>query len=148
MDKEQIKNLILEFMKQMGEDASVEISEGGDFDEIDLTVADAKMLIGEKGHNLDALECVLRVFLAGKLKESYRFTLDINSYRRQRAGAIKEIAQKAAKKAKLFQRAIALNPMSASERRVVHMELSTDPDVATESIGEGLERRVAVKPRG
>ncbi|MEK7123900.1 MAG: R3H domain-containing nucleic acid-binding protein [Patescibacteria group bacterium] len=134
-------------MKQMGEDASVEIIESGDFDEIGLSVQDAKMLIGEKGRNLDALECVLRVFLAGKLKEMYRFTLDVNSYRRQRAGAIKEIAQKTAKKAKLFQRAITLNPMSASERRVVHMELSTDPDVATESAGEGEMRRVVVKPR-
>lgn len=148
MDKEQVKNLTREFMEQMGENVSVEITEGGDFDEIDLSVSDAKMLIGEKGHNLDALECVIRVFLASKLKEPYRFVLDVNSYRRQKSGAIKEIAQKAAKKAKLFQRAIVLNPMSASERRVVHMELSTDPDVLTESAGEGEQRKVVVKPRG
>lgn len=134
-------------MEQMGEAVSVEITEGGDFDEIDLSVSDAKMLIGEKGHNLDALESVLRVFLANKLKEPYRFVLDVNSYRRQKSGAIKEVAQKAAKKAKLFQRAIVLNPMSASERRVVHTELSTDPDVLTESVGEGEQRKVVVKPR-
>lgn len=72
--------------------------------------------------------------------------VDINNYRKEREGIIIELAKAAARKSLLNKEAVELPSMNAYERRLVHLELSTRPDVKTESIGEGRERRVVIKP--
>lgn len=72
--------------------------------------------------------------------------VDINNYRKERENLLVELAKAAARKAVLEKKEIDLPPMNAYERRVVHMELSTRPDVATESRGEGHERCIVIKP--
>ena len=74
------------------------------------------------------------------------FILDINNYRREREHLIGEIAKAAARKALMNKQDVELPIMNAYERRLVHMELASRPDVKTESIGEGAERRVVIKP--
>ena len=72
--------------------------------------------------------------------------IDINNYRKKREGLILEIAKATARKATAEKREIELPAMNAHERRLAHMELSSHPDVKTESIGEGKERRIIIKP--
>lgn len=72
--------------------------------------------------------------------------VDINNYRKERERLIVEIAKAAARKALLTKGAVSLPAMNAYERRLVHTELATRPDVKTESIGEGQGRYVVVKP--
>lgn len=72
--------------------------------------------------------------------------VDINNYRKERERLIVEIAKAAARKALLTKTEIQLPAMNAYERRLIHVELSTRPDVKTESIGVGPERGVIVKP--
>lgn len=74
------------------------------------------------------------------------FILDINNYRRERERLIGELAKAAARKVILNKEQIELPTMNAYERRIVHTELASRPDIKTESIGEGSERRVIVKP--
>lgn len=76
--------------------------------------------------------------------ESY--VVDINNYRKERERLITELAKAAAQKAATTKGEIKLPAMNAYERRLVHVELSMRPDVKTESIGEGKERYVIVKP--
>lgn len=73
------------------------------------------------------------------------YILDINYYRRERERLIEELARAAAKKAVLTKSDVELPAMNAYERRIVHMEISAHPDLLTESIGAGKERRVVVK---
>lgn len=72
--------------------------------------------------------------------------VDVNNYRLERERLILELAQAAARKAIATKQEVELPPMNAYERRLVHTELATRPDIKTESIGEGKERRVVIKP--
>jgi spoIIIJ-associated protein len=72
--------------------------------------------------------------------------VDINNYRKERENIIIELAKAAARKSNLNKEEVALPPMNAYERRLVHLELSSRPDIKTESVGEAKERHVVIKP--
>ncbi len=72
--------------------------------------------------------------------------LDMNNYRREREHLIAELAKAAARKVLMNKQEVKLPAMNAYERRIVHMELASRPDVKTESAGLGPERHIVVKP--
>jgi spoIIIJ-associated protein len=72
--------------------------------------------------------------------------LDVNNYRHDRERLIGELARAAAKKAFATKTDVSLPAMNSYERRLVHMELAVHPEVKTESVGEGKERYVIIKP--
>lgn len=72
--------------------------------------------------------------------------LDVNNYRQERENLIAELARAAAKKATATKGDIPLPAMNSYERRLVHTALAVHPEVTTESMGEGKERYVVVKP--
>lgn len=72
--------------------------------------------------------------------------LDVNNYRHDRERLIGELARAAAKKAFATRAEVSLPAMNSYERRLVHMELAVHPEVKTESVGEGKERYVVIKP--
>jgi len=71
---------------------------------------------------------------------------DINNYRQERENLIAELARAAAKKVLFTKQDVSLPAMNSYERRLVHVELAVHPEVKTESVGEGKERYVIVKP--
>lgn len=73
------------------------------------------------------------------------FVLDVNYYRKERERLIAELARAAARKATITKEDVELPPMNAYERRLVHMEITTHPELRTESTGIGKERRVVIK---
>ncbi len=86
------------------------------------------------------------VKLITKKYEWEQVVVDVNNYRKQREDLIVELAKAAARKVAATRQQIALPPMNAYERRLVHAELSERPDLKTESAGEGKERAVVIKP--
>lgn len=72
--------------------------------------------------------------------------VDINNYRKERENLIVELAKAAARKVLITKAEVKLPAMNSYERRLIHMELATRPDVKSESAGEGKERFVVVKP--
>ncbi len=72
--------------------------------------------------------------------------LDINNYRHEREGLIAELARAAAKKVATTKQEVSLPAMNSYERRLVHVELAVHPEVTTESIGEGKERYIVIRP--
>ena len=86
------------------------------------------------------------VNLVSKRNGGENFVVDINNYRRERERLIGELAKAAARKVLLNKEQVALPAMNAYERRLIHVELASRPDVKTESAGEGKERHVIVKP--
>ena len=73
---------------------------------------------------------------------------DVNNYRRERENIIIELARAAARKAVATKEEISLPAMNSYERRIIHVELASRPDVATESAGAGHSRYVVIKPIG
>lgn len=84
--------------------------------------------------------------MIAKKNEAKPIFLDINNYRHEREGLIAELARAAAKKAASTKQDVALPAMNSYERRIVHVELAVHPNVRTESIGEGKERYIVIKP--
>lgn len=72
--------------------------------------------------------------------------IDVNNYRKEREDLIIKLAKAAAKKAVVNKEDVALPPMNAFERRIIHAELSMNPDIKTESMGEGKDRHVVIRP--
>lgn len=92
---------------------------------------------------LPDLENAIR--LVAKKNNLFISGVDINNYRKERERLIVELAKAAARKALAEKQPVELPPMNAYERRLVHVELASRPDIKTESIGDGVERRVSIK---
>lgn len=90
------------------------------------------------------LDCLMRL-IAQKNNLEPVF-VDVNNYRKKRRDLIVELAKAAARKSLAEKKEIPLPPMNAYERRIVHLELSSRPDIKTESIGEGRERYIVIRP--
>lgn len=103
-------------------------------------------LIGRRGERLQAIQHLVNLMLSRKLGEWARVTVDIEEYRGRREAQLRALARKAGERVQETGRAVQLEPMTALERRWVHMELQGAPGLATESAGEEPERRVVVIP--
>lgn len=93
---------------------------------------------------VESLNHVLQMI--AKKNEAKPIFLDVNNYRHEREGLIAELARAAAKKVIATKQEVSLPAMNSYERRIVHVELAIHPDVTTESLGEGKERYIVIKP--
>ena len=110
------------------------------------TDMDANLLIGKNGQNLAALEHIIRAASYRNTDNSPRVVVDVNDYRQNRAEQLVQMTRQVVSRVRDTRRSQALLPMAPHERRIVHMELASYTDVASESIGEGENRRVVIKP--
>lgn len=150
---EKIKKLIEEVLRKMSFDNfEIKITNAGESDEkglyINIETSESNLLIGQHGVTLKALQHILRVIIRRRTEEKINFLVDVNNYLRQKTSTVIEMAHEAAKRAQVERKPIVLRPMSAYERRLVHLELSENENVKTESIGEGEDRKVVVRPVG
>jgi spoIIIJ-associated protein len=73
--------------------------------------------------------------------------IDVENYKQRRFDDLKAMALNVADQVKSRKSSVRLEPMSAYERRIIHMTLANDPDILTESTGEGESRKVVVFPK-
>jgi spoIIIJ-associated protein len=113
----------------------------------DVHGGDAGRLIGKGGRTLAALEFLANA-VVNKIEgvPPVRVNVDIGGYKRRRDERLRQVAQRAAARVRKTGMPVELEPMSAAERRVVHVELVDDPAVMSESTGEGRDRRVVIHP--
>lgn len=104
------------------------------------------LLIGHRGQTLNALQYLVNV-AAGKVsKEQKRIMLDAEGYRNRREKMLERLALRSADKARRCGEKVALEPMNAHERKLIHLALQENPHVSTQSEGEEPFRRVVVSP--
>ena len=108
---------------------------------------DLGILIGRRGETLAALQYILRLIVAHQEKARVPLTVDVEGYKQRRYGSLRELALRMAQQAVATRQSRTLEPMPADERRVVHLALSVNPDVMTQSVGEGELRKVVIMPR-
>jgi spoIIIJ-associated protein len=114
---------------------------------MDVHGGDAGRLIGKGGRTLAALEFLTNAVVNKVEGEPpVRVNVDIGGYKRRRDERLRQVAQRAAARVRKTGMPVELEPMSAAERRVVHVELADDAAVTSESTGEGRDRRVVIHP--
>ncbi len=119
-------------------------------DEVVATVmgADLGVLIGRHGQMIDALQYLANTIAHRAVgDERRRIVVDAAGYRARRSATLESLARRSAEQASATGQRVALEPMSAVERRIVHEALKDDPEVATESEGAEPNRYVVVLPR-
>ena len=114
---------------------------------IDINGRDLGMLIGRRGENLSQLQYMVNLIVNRNSDRWVRVILDIEGYRTRREESLIGLAERVARQVARNRRPIALEPMPANERRIVHMTLKGQPGVSTSSSGEGAMRRVTVFPQ-
>ncbi|MCX5758317.1 MAG: Jag N-terminal domain-containing protein [Candidatus Hydrogenedentes bacterium] len=147
--REEVAAFLREILEKMGFDATVTCmaTEDGDA-RLNIESADSAILIGRKGNNLEALQYLVnRMITTSETDLSERVLIDIEGYLDRRRQSIEEMARQLALKAKETAREVHMKPMSAQERRIVHVTLQDDPDVRTFSTGASSTRSVVIQPK-
>ncbi|MXW26004.1 MAG: KH domain-containing protein [Dehalococcoidia bacterium] len=111
---------------------------------IDISGDDLGMLIGRRGESLMAFQYVVNLIMTRRYPGRGSVTIDVEEYRRRREDQVVSLAERMAERVRDIGDSITLEPMSAAERRLVHLALVDDPDVETNSVGEGDSRKVVI----
>lgn len=130
------------------EDAAVEEYEGDEGEIIlDVVGGDLALLIGRHGRTLDALQTLVSAITSRELGFRHPVIVDVEGYRHRRRQKLEDIARRSADRSARQHISVRLRPMTAYERRVVHVALRDDPRVTTQSEGEDPFRVVVVNPK-
>ena len=145
-----IKTVLEELLKLMGiDDFSVEVSQLEENIMAAVTVPqeESGILIGYHGETQSALQ-YLTAQIVNKGQEKWeRIIVNINGYRDQREVQLKQMANNAADRALSSGNEIEMPFLTPAERRIIHLELSTRPEVSSYSEGEGRDRRLVIAPK-
>jgi spoIIIJ-associated protein len=143
---ERVRAIVARVVNALGLHATVDIDETGD--EIRATVNgdDLGLLIGKHGATIDALQHLAfrAAFRGDEIRK--QVVVDAAGYRERREGALHRMADRAAAEALRYGRPVELEPMRATERKIVHTYLSERTDVETHSEGDEPDRRLVVSP--
>jgi len=142
------RRVLSEFLKLMGIEAEVRVQEVHGGLQLEIKGEDAGLLIGKQGQTLDAMNFLLSRILHRRLGEPVRLQIDVEGYGERRRQLLVQRALKLAEQVKSMGEPVALDPMSAVDRRAIHLALQRDPLVRTSSQGEGPLRRIVISPVG
>ena len=145
--EEEIKKIINQFFEKMGikiEFESVEKKDSVFF--VNLRSNENEVLLGKDGETLNKIQKILNAIIKRKVDEQIFLELDISGYKRRKTEYLEELAKNLADEVILTKKEKILPPMSAKERRIIHLILSQRKDVKSESFGQEPERRVIIKP--
>ena len=112
-----------------------------------VTGDDLGILIGRRGQTLASLQYIVRLMVGHQTKTWAPLAIDVEGYKQRRYAALQALALRLAEQVKDTGAPFTLEPMPAYERRIIHITLADHPDVATESIGEGMSRKVVISPQ-
>ncbi len=136
-----------ELIEAMGFDGTVDAYDSGENVVVEVSTEQAGLFIGQKGETIDSIQYLIGLALYKDRPFAKRVVVDTEGYRRRRVEAIQGMAHRTARRAQRERRPVSLPPMSASERRVVHLFLKANPGVTTASEGQDEDRRVVISPR-
>lgn len=130
------------------DDSSIDEYEGDEGELIlDITAPDLAVLIGRHGRTLESLQTLVSLLVSRKLGFRYPVSVDVEGYKSRRHDKVISMAKSAASRAVSQGRTVNLPPMSAYERRLVHIALREDDRIDTHSEGVDPERRVVITLR-
>lgn len=114
---------------------------------VDIVGNELGFLIGRRGETLSALQFLTRLMVNQQTRQWANIVLDVGGWKVRRERSLRDLAQRMADRVMREGRPVALEPMPAYERRIIHLSLRDHPGVITLSIGDGEARKVTIRPK-
>ncbi|NLG66551.1 MAG: KH domain-containing protein [Actinobacteria bacterium] len=141
-----LRELLTTVLDLLGVEAKIRIVETAEALTADITGDDLGILIGKRGQTIDALEYVANVALYPNPAARKQVRIDAEGYKKRRQAGIERIAVRKAEEVVKRGRPVQLEPMTAAERKIVHLALKEWREVVTESRGREPSRAVVISP--
>lgn len=146
-DKLVLREILEKVFQLLGVDTSFEIREDKDQDALMVDVQaseSAGIIIGNRGRNLNAIQMVAGIIFRKKTGDWKRIIIDVGKWREKEELRLKELATKTAERVRETKEPSPIYNLSPAQRRIVHLTLSEEKDIKTESVGEEEERYLVV----
>ena len=143
----EIKNYLSKLLKDLGFTANIEVKTKDNIPTYTIYSDNDALLIGKNGKNLQALSTVVSQYIKKEIGESYKFLIDINSYKEKHEKQLVRLAKNVAKEVATTKIEAKMDSMNSYERRIIHNALANNKKVYTESEGEEPNRYVVIKPK-
>jgi spoIIIJ-associated protein len=143
---ETAKKTLQDILRLLEVEATVDLKEDSERILLNIQGDGSGLLIGRKGQTLDAMEYLINKIVHKDAEDKKRIVVDTENYRFRREDSLVKLAQRLGEKAKRLGRPVTISPMSAHDRRIVHLALEDDKALRTWSTGTGLYRKVIISP--
>jgi spoIIIJ-associated protein len=141
LDRLQVKGQVV---ARVAEAEDEKDEENGPTFVLDIRGDDLGVLIGRRGETLAALQYLARLIVSSKIARNVSLVVDVEGYKARREKQLRQLALRMAERVAATRKPVALEPMPANERRIVHLALRDHPVVTTESVGRDDERKVTI----
>ncbi len=147
------RQIVAELLEKMKVPAHIEVRYGEPDEEgqrpvlVDVQGDDLGVLIGRRAEILNALQYIVNLIVSKQVEHWVQVIIDVQGYRARHERQLRQMAQRMADQAMKAGRRQVLEPMSASDRRIIHLELRDHPSVTTQSVGEEPMRKVTIVPK-
>ncbi len=144
---------VSELLAKMKIEAKLSVSYGEADEEghrpvcVELHGDDLGILVGRRAEILNALQYIVNLIVSKQLERWVQIVVDVEGYRGRHEVQLRKMARQMAGQAVQTGRRQVLEPMSAADRRIIHLELRDHPQVITQSIGEEPARKVTIVPK-
>lgn len=145
-----IQELANKLLELVGSSAKAVVSEDEENDAflVDIqTENEAGLLIGNRGRTLNSIQTALGIIVRRQTGEWERIIVNVADWRERETQRLEELANQVADRAKITRQPQSLYNLTPSQRRIIHLALADNPEVKTESQGEGKERFLVVSPK-
>lgn len=142
------RDALSEIIGYMEWDVELYVSETSEVIHLDLETDVVGLVIGRKGQTLEALQYIVNKIVNRDPEHRKKVLLDVAGYRERRRENVISLARRLCQKAQESCEVVKVGPMSAEDRRLIHMTLNDVDGISTRSEGDGLSRRLLIIPEG
>lgn len=148
MTQEDLSEILDNILGLLLLEGSYDIEEKDDMYHVSIQTDEAGRVIGYKGESLEALQLLINQIVSQRSTEFKRVIIDVADWRKNKEEELAQRAKEWANQVLESKKELELEPMSSWQRRVIHVTLQDMEGVESESIGEGRERHLVIKPIG
>ena len=143
---EKARQLLSGLLSRMQIESPVAVEETEEMIILNIQGDGSGLLIGKRGQNLDALQYILNKAIHHSANGHKMIVIDTEGYRKRREEALVALALKIGEKVKKTKKPVTVGHMNAHDRRIIHLAVQNDENLATRSRGEGEYRKILILP--
>lgn len=143
----QAADFLAEVFRLSGLRLDVRVKQGQIGPILDFEGDDAELLQSQTGELLEAIQHLVNQVYLRNLEGNARLVCDVHGFRATREAELRAMANHAANRVRKTGLPFTFEPMNANERRIIHLTLADSPDLFTESVGEGADRKLRIGPK-